>query len=69
MAGIPDRLILGTQKQRIDNTIKVKLDSPTMIKYKELEKQKLLELQEGDITATSAGKKPVLIVYNFKHDY
>lgn len=94
---------------RIDNIIKVKLDKATMDKYKELEKEKLLELQEADITAASAGVvvnkllqvangniydedgnvhhihnhkiealkeilesangKPVLVFYNFKHDY
>lgn len=94
---------------RIDNVIKVKLDKASMIKYKELEKEKLLELKEADITAASAGVvvnkllqiangniydeernihpihkhkinalkeiiesvegKPVLIFYNFKHDY
>lgn len=95
--------------ERIDNVVKVKLDAESMRKYKELEKEKLLELQDKDITAATAAVvvnkllqlangniydeernthhlhdckidalkdivedangKPVLVFYNFKHDY
>lgn len=95
--------------ERIDNVVKVKLDEAAMQKYKELEREKLLEVQDQEITAATAavvvGKllqlanggiydeegnahylhqcklealkeiledangKPVLVFYNYKHDY
>lgn len=94
---------------RIDNVVKVKLSEDAMEKYKELEREKLLELKDKEITAATAavvvgkllqvanggiydeegerhylhkcklkaledileetGNKPVLIFYNFKHDF
>lgn len=95
--------------ERIDNIVKVKLDDEAMEKYKELEREKLLELKDREITAATAavvvGKllqlanggiydeegeahylhrcklealkeilddangKPVLVFYNYRHDY
>ncbi len=95
--------------ERIDNMVKVKLDETAMQKYKELEREKLLELTDKEITAATAavvvGKllqlanggiydeegrahyfhsckldalkeiledtngKPVLVFYNYRHDY
>lgn len=95
--------------ERIDNIVKVKLDNEAMEKYKELEREKLLELKDREITAATAavvvGKllqlanggiydeegeahylhryklealkeiledangKPVLVFYNYRHDY
>ncbi|MEG1297098.1 MAG: SNF2-related protein, partial [Niameybacter sp.] len=95
--------------ERIDNVVKVKLNDKVMQQYKEFERQNLLELQDTDITAATAGVvvgkllqmangniyddqgevhrihdaklealseiiehvngQPVLVFYNFKHDY
>ncbi len=95
--------------ERIDNIIKVKLPTKVMERYKAFEREKLLELQDTDITAATAGVvvgkllqmangniydetgnvhlmhevklealeqiiedvngQPVLVFYNFKHDY
>lgn len=40
--------------ERIDNIVKVKLDEVAMQKYKELEREKLLELRDKEITAATA---------------
>ena len=95
--------------ERIDNIVKVKLGYEAMEKYKELEREKLLELKDKEITAATAavvvgkllqmanggiydedgevhyihkfklqaleeiiadtGDKPVLVFYNYKHDF
>ena len=39
---------------RIDNIVKVNLDSEAMTKYKELECEKMLELKDKEITAATA---------------
>lgn len=95
--------------ERIDNIVKVKLGDEAMEKYKELEREKLLELKDKEITAATAavvvgkllqmanggiydeegevyyihkcklqvleeiiddsGDKPLLVFYNYKHDF